>query len=530
MQAAKGGAAAQVCAGGNEPAPFSRAQPSKEGVHDFPRNTNAHTLGSWALETGGCAALLLDAGSPGLTVLQIGPGFERLSGYSAHDYLGRDYDFLEGPATDARGLDQIRRAITAGSSARVVLRSYRKDGSSFWNEVTLSAVPGAGGEPTAVRVLHCDATERIEARAQLELVSTLLADRQQFTSAVLEGIHAAIITADARGRVTFINRVACRTLGVSPSFCVDKDLIHLLELPPGAFDCLTECDRVKRLSYPFERPDGQRIDIGLSMSRAFGDAHHDLGYFVVFRDLSEKMKFEMDLRRVERLAALGTMVAGFAHEVRNPVATLRILLETLRAEAPEGDPADEYYSRMMIQIERIERLVQSALRFGRPVAPRLAIHPAQAIAAAALDAIAVRTRAFPTGALRVEIASDLPPVVADDAQITQVLVILLENALDAAGAPDGVTLRVRPGPHGRHVRFEVEDQGRGMSESLMSRIFDPFFTTKPHGTGLGLSIAQQLVHENQGRIEASSVEGKGTTFTVLVPRAGAPAARVHETV
>lgn len=459
---------------------------------------------------------------PGLTVLEIGPGFERLTGHPPERYLGREYDFLQGRATDPRSLEQLRRAISDGASCTCVLRSHRRDGSPFWNEVTLSPAPGGRGEPRALRVLQCDVTERIEARGQLELVSTVLADRQQFTSAVLEGIHAAIITADEKGRITFINRVACRTLGVSPAFCMEQDLIQLLELPLDALARLTEGDRVRRLSYSFRRPDGESIDIGLSMSRAFGDAHHDLGYFVVFRDLSEKMSFEMDLRRVERLAALGTMVAGFAHEVRNPVATLRILLETLRADAPLGDPINEYLSRMMLQIERIERLVKTSLRFGHPVAPRPSHHPVGAIVSAALDAVTVRTKTTPGASLRTEIPAGLPSVFVDDAQIVQVLVILLENALDAAGRPDRVTLRVRVAPHGEDVRVEVRDEGAGMPESLMSRIFDPFFTTKPNGTGLGLSIAQQLVHENRGRIEASSVEGKGTTFTVLVPRAPAP--------
>ncbi len=490
-------------------------------------------LAAWGLEAAGCSVLFLDTAKPGHPIAQIGPGFERLTGYAAAEWLGRDYDFLSGPSTDTRVVEQLRRAVHTGASCRVVLRSHRKGGAPFWNEITLAPLEDAWGETRGIRVLQCDVTERVEARGQLELVSSLLADRQQFTSAILDGIHSAILTADASGRVTFMNRLACRTLGVSTAQSQGADLVRLLALPADVFNGLTAADRVKRLSYAFRRPDGQSVDIGISMSRAFDDAHHDLGYFVVFRDLSEQLQFDTDLRRVERLAAIGTMVSGFAHEVRNPVATLRILLEALQADVAPADPSVEYLSRMMQQIKRIERLVSTSLQFGRPVAPRRAVWSPALLASNALDGMYRREkrpppsnevrRTPPRGTRpsfpRLQIEPDLPKVLADDAQIAQVLVILLENALDAAGAPELVSLRVRPADGGRNVRFEVKDRGPGMSESLMSRIFDPFFTTKPQGTGLGLSIAQQLIHENGGRIEASSVEGQGTTFVVVMPSA-----------
>lgn len=502
--------------GASSPALARLVYPAIE--RDSPALDRSPALSSWALEMCGCSALVLDATSATFPVVRMGPGFERLTGYSEEEYLGRDYDFLQGPATDLRALDQLYRAVRTGSPSRSVIRSYRKNGTAFWNEISLAPVTDARGDVQAVRVLQCDVTERVEARGQLELLSTLLADRQQFTSAILEGIHTAIITADARGRVTFINRAACKTLGVTPAQCAETGLIPLLNLPPDVFNSLSEADRVKRLAYTFRRDDGQMIEMGLSMSRAFDDARHDLGYFVVLRDLSDTMQFEIDVRRVERLAAIGTMVAGFAHEIRNPVTTLRLLTEVLRADAPEVDPAQEYLSRMMLQIERIERLVKTSLQFGRPVAPRRAERSAAAIVTSALEAMAGRLNGVAGGPLRTEIDAGLGAVFADDAQIAQILVILLDNALDAAGRAERVTLRARASAANDAVLFEVVDKGPGIPQWVMNRIFDPFFTTKPNGTGLGLSIAQQLVHENRGRIEASSVEGSGATFTVIIPR------------
>lgn len=456
-----------------------------------------------------------DAHRPGFPLVYVSPGFERLTGYTAAECIGETCRFLHGPETDPAVVQTVREALTARQPIRAVLRNYRKDGSTFWNELTISYLNDDQGEPLYAIGLQSNVTDLLEMR-------TTLSERQQFTSAIFDGIHAAIVTTDALGSVTFANRMACSTLGLSAEEFLGADATEILQLPPEARGCFSkQGEREKRFSYTFQRQDGMEAELGLSMSRAEGTAEHGLGHYFIFRDLAEINRLEMGVRRVERLAAMGTMVAGFAHEVRNPVASLRILGEALGAELAVGDARFEYLSRMMTQVTRIERLVKTSLRFGRPEPPRRAVHPPAAILAATLETIVARTNAL--GApIRVEIEPDLPAIYVDDGQLVQVLVILIDNALDAAKSPDGVRLRIRAEPPSRveerpeGVRFEVIDDGPGIPEYMRTHVFDPFFTTKPNGTGLGLSIAQQLVHENGGRIELSSQIGRGTTFAVLV--------------
>jgi two-component system, cell cycle sensor histidine kinase and response regulator CckA len=241
----------------------------------------------------------------------------------------------------------------------------------------------------------------------------------------------------------------------------------------------------------------------------------------------QRLKLEQDgLRRVERLAAMGTMVAGFAHEVRNPVAALRAMTEQLDEDLAEVGHHVPHVARMLQALGRIERLVDTSLQFGRPAAPQRAEHRAWTIISTALATLSPRLRTM-DGEIRLEVEPSLPSIFVDDSQLVQVLVILLNNALDATCSPRRVLLRaVSASTHAERdaprssapppgVRFEVIDDGPGIQPDVMGQIFDPFFTTKVTGTGLGLSIAQQLVSENEARLEVSSVPNIKTIFTVI---------------
>lgn len=243
----------------------------------------------------------------------------------------------------------------------------------------------------------------------------------------------------------------------------------------------------------------------------------------------QRLKLEQEgLRRVERLAAMGTMVAGFAHEVRNPVAALRAMTEQLDEDLAEVGHHVPHVARMLQALGRIERLVDTSLQFGRPAAPQRAEHRAWTLISTALATLQPRLRTM-EGEVRLEVEPSLPSIFVDDAQLVQVLVILLSNALDATGSPRRVLLRaVSVSTHAQAerdtprssapppgVRFEVTDDGPGIQPDVMGQIFDPFFTTKVTGTGLGLSIAQQLVSENEARLEVFSVPNIRTTFTVI---------------
>jgi two-component system sensor histidine kinase HydH len=285
-------------------------------------------------------------------------------------------------------------------------------------------------------------------------------------------------------------------------------LLSSVEIPEAAFALLRADD-----GFVFGRETGATLRRRIANLLEIGRGR---------RDSSEHQRFE-------RLAAMGTMVAGFAHEVRNPVAAMRSIAEELAEELRDAGVTMPHLGLMLQMLERIERLVRTSLQFGRPAAPKRAPQRPKVIVSSAIAELHPRLRGR-GDELVVEIDRDLPDVNVDERQLAQALVILLQNALDATSDPSRVRMRVRRGrpmesegrmrtsePPSATVRFEVIDNGPGIPANLVGRIFDPFFTTKPSGTGLGLSIAQQIVSENGARLEVSSTAGSTTSFSIVVP-------------
>jgi signal transduction histidine kinase len=373
-----------------------------------------------------------------------------------------------------------------------------------------------------------DGVERLERRlpflfavAAQHTRSTMLA-RTRATHTrfeeILDGIDVGIVMTDAAGCTTFANRASRHLLVVDEP--LGRSVVDLLALPRTPQALLAGSSR-RLLSYMLTRGD---IELDLDVTVCV----HASGFYFVVRDVREEKMREDERRRFEHLAAMGTMVAGFAHEVRNPVAALRMLVEGMADEIHDTGDVTRHVSLMIRSIERIERLVRTSLQFGRPTAPKRSRHRPWVIVSSAMSEVAPRLQSLP-GEVRLDVEDDLPDVNVDDKQMSQALVILLQNALDATGAADAVSIRVRqtkdrerlerksdlPLPPG--VVFEVIDDGPGIPTELLARIFDPFFTTKPSGTGLGLPIAQQIVNENGARLEVASTRAGHTVFAIIVP-------------
>ena len=351
-----------------------------------------------------------------------------------------------------------------------------------------------------------------------QVLAQRLIERETFHRAVLDGIELGIVTTEPSGTVTFINRTARTLLGVK--WVSGGDVRELLGLHSAPHDFVSS---TSKLAYTLPTQDGE-LDLELSIHRTEGFCGA-ADYFFVFRDVSEEKSRADELERFERLAAMGTMVAGFAHEVRNPVASLRSLAESLAEDLADANIQLPHVSRMLQVLERIERLVRTSLQFGRPAVPRRGHHRPWAIVAAALGEVGPRIKEG-DGEIRLEVEPDLPDVFVDEGQSVQVLVILLNNALDSVGSAQRVLVRVLRAEDSKAegaqsavplVRFEVHDDGLGIPAAILGRIFDPFFTTKPSGPGLGLPIAQQLVSENGGHFSVSSSRGAPTTFAVFLP-------------
>jgi signal transduction histidine kinase len=220
------------------------------------------------------------------------------------------------------------------------------------------------------------------------------------------------------------------------------------------------------------------------------------------------------LRRADRLSALGKLSAGLAHEIRNPLGSIEGAVQILgRPQLPE-ETRKEFTELASREVVRLKGLLTNFLEFARPQPPRI-IASDIGLLLESVAKLTSQTATMAKVAVQVESAEALPPVSVDPEQIKQVLLNLVINAVQAT--PDGGQISLRADQDGDWVRVEVEDEGVGIPPEDIERVFDPFFTTRSSGTGLGLSIAYQIVSQHGGHIAARANRQRGMTFSVTMP-------------
>ncbi len=222
----------------------------------------------------------------------------------------------------------------------------------------------------------------------------------------------------------------------------------------------------------------------------------------------------------DRLALLGQLLVGIAHEIRNPLAAIQLNLHLIRQSVGEDSEASPFVQLALAGTERITELIETTLNFARPTAQLVQLHDLHSILEAALGLL--RTILYNRNiTLQRQYASGLPPIYADAGQLQQVFINLLSNAVDAIEGEGTITVQTacEDTEAGRFVLVSIEDTGKGIAPEDLARIFEPFFTRKPHGTGLGLAIARRILIQHRGELLIRSTPGKGTQCLVRLPAA-----------
>jgi len=241
-----------------------------------------------------------------------------------------------------------------------------------------------------------------------------------------------------------------------------------------------------------------------------------VGVLGIARDITEKKRLEQQVLNAEKLASIGKLAAGVAHEINNPLGGILNCLYNLRKKSVSLERATEYLASMEEGLRRVQKIVRQLLDFSQQHDPELAPTEVNAVVERVLT---LTNYAFEGTRVRLrrELGNELPPLMADQHMLEQVLMNLILNAVQAIRGEGVVT--VRSGHDGPWCTIEVEDTGCGISPDVLPKIFDPFFTTKGQGegTGLGLSVSLGIVERHGGEIAVKSQVGRGTTFIVRLP-------------
>jgi two-component system, sporulation sensor kinase E len=352
---------------------------------------------------------------------------------------------------------------------------------------------------------------------------------RNFFESIFEELSEGIVVTDAEGRVILINREARGMLGLRGGAKVlGQPLIDLVR-DEGLLQVLlgSAATRLDHWEVEIEHPARRDLLLTLLLMRD-SDTGEVKARVLILADVTEHRRREREQARAERLASLAVLTAGVAHEIKNPLNSLRIhgqLLQQSLADAHWPSEIQAERSRrsagiILEEIQRLARIVEQFMQAVRPVAPNLTQHNLNVILRRVLEALAPQQH-DPELHLELDLDPQLPDVWVDDQQMAQVFVNLIRNALESFDKPVRL-LRISSRTVDSTAEVTVADNGGGIASENLERIYQPYFTTKFGGTGLGLMVVHRIVGEHGGRIVIKSREHEGTEVTVQLPLAKRP--------
>lgn len=386
----------------------------------------------------------------------------------------------------------------------------------------------------AVALLASTLSERVRAQnRELAERSGDVARLQALNENIIESIHSGLLTTDLGGTVNFMNPGGAEITGRAQSEVEGRPVEEVLGLEPGSFvDLRKELDERKRIRFErnYVQPRGDAIFLGVAMSILRDRAGEPLGCIFTYQDLTEVHAVEQRARLKERMAALGQMAAGMAHELRNPLAAISGSVQYLKGEVRPTGESLELMDIILRESQRLDQAIKDFLTFARP--GRFAPERCDLVRLLEEQLKLLRKSREFTGAHRIETHYAAPEVWCDvdPNRLKQVFWNLATNALKAMPSGGALTIAVAADARADEIEVAFTDEGIGMDERAREGYFQPFRSSFDEGTGLGAAIVYRLVEEHGGRIDVRSAIGSGTTVCIVLParHPGAADAAAHE--
>ncbi|MDO8682061.1 MAG: GAF domain-containing protein [Armatimonadota bacterium] len=377
-----------------------------------------------------------------------------------------------------------------------------------------------------VRVLSIIASQSAAIYKELEALSALTS----YTDSILSSIAAGVVTLDSEGMILTWNKAAEQIVGLSDNQVVGrpfKDVIN--DLPVAEVNkestiqiiesVLQTGETYQAYKLCYQAKDTQTY-VNLSASQLVNSSGERLGLVIIFEEVTREIEMEEQFRRMGELAAIGQLAASIAHELRNPLSSIKGAAQYLRKEYENESSIVEFLGIIIEEVNGLNKLTTEFLDFARPIQLELKPLDINSAIEKTLQLMNIDI-AEHNAVLKMRLAENLPIVQADENQIVQVLRNVIINALQSM--PDGgeLVIETKPASGRGGVELWLYDTGVGIAPDKLDRIFIPFFTTKTKGTGLGLSVVRKIVENHGGRVIVRSQPGQGTSFGILLPIDGA---------
>jgi two-component system sensor histidine kinase PilS (NtrC family) len=372
-----------------------------------------------------------------------------------------------------------------------------------------------------VGILAARLSDRRSSGDQLKETVRTLANLRALHERIVASIRSGLIVTDLDGTIYTFNAASAEITGQpaeemrgSSIYSLFGDIRESVELSLKSTD---EHGRPPRFETDLTTPDGFAVHIGYTVSQLYSEENEATGLIITFQDLTEIRSMEESIRRKDRLAAVGRVGAGLAHEIRKPLGAMRGAIQVLDSSTQKGSIQSDLMSIVLRESDRLNSIITNFLNYARPAVGNFTEVDLSEAVRDTLTLLKHSPDVSPWHTLDANLPHESIFISADTTQLKQVFWNLARNAIQAM--PDGGTLRIKLEPHSnRRVRIIFEDTGRGMTPEQVEQLFEPFAKSTTGGTGLGLSIVYQIIRDHHGTISVSSSEGEGTTITILLPR------------
>ncbi|MGA8017247.1 MAG: ATP-binding protein [Desulfobacterales bacterium] len=347
------------------------------------------------------------------------------------------------------------------------------------------------------------------------LVDKALKQSRDYLQQVIASMANGMISIDNHGNVTSFNDMALDLLGLKETEVKNIELKSIIDFQSsGINETLNEGESFVEKEIVYNKG-AEKVPLALSVSPIPDEKKQCAGAVIILRDLTEIKRLQEKVQRSERLAAIGELAAGVAHEVRNPLSSIRGFAQFL-GHVLEDKPDEREYAEIMVkEVDRINNVVTNLLSFARPVKPDLVPTDLPKLLDHTVRLVEEDARLRKVN-IRLSTSNGLKKIYVDGNQITQVMLNLILNALQAVDAGGNIKVEARMDDSDR-LKLSVEDDGPGIPPGNANKIFDPFYTTREKGTGLGLAIVHMIVENHGGEINlVSPVPGKGKGCRITI--------------
>lgn len=351
-----------------------------------------------------------------------------------------------------------------------------------------------------------------------------------FQKSIIQKMGSGLFTVDMKGLITFANKASLKTLDFEYDAVKGKDIIDLFVDHKEGEEVL---QKILREHITFESYEtywtskkGEPVPIGFSTSYIKMDTQENSeGVLFLFRNITQVNNLRRQIERMERLATLGELSAGIAHEIRNPLAGIKTSAQVLEESFSPGDFRSQLVSRIVKEIDRSNELLKKFFNFAKPSKPKQEFQNIEMIIDGVYLLLASRLRKKNI-LFKTDFAESIPQVYIDSSQIEQVILNVFLNAVEAIINSGEIHVKIfiaqktklkEDSALSDAICIRISDDGVGIPDDRLEKVFNPFFTTKSDGVGLGLSISSRLLEENGGKIELESKEDEGTTFRIYLP-------------